>query len=170
VTTRTEAAGYAEAWATRADQHATDYRDVSYAAFLTDPSRAGYHAALRVQADAMALLWARVGELQPDIDLEEAEANRFAQLELDTLREGLRNIGVDPTNVQNLQAQLTSRTRQWRDATAELEQLRAGLTAIGEIAAVDGEADNDWKCGYAAAANELRSVFARHNLPLPTTP
>jgi hypothetical protein len=65
VTTRTEAAGYAEAWATRADQHATDYRNLSYEALVTDPSRAGYHAALRVQADAMALLWVRIAELLP---------------------------------------------------------------------------------------------------------
>lgn len=66
MTTRAEAAGYAEAWATRADRHATDYRNLSYEALVTDPSRAGYHAALRVQADAMALLWVRIAELQPE--------------------------------------------------------------------------------------------------------
>lgn len=66
MTTRTDAAGYAEAWAARADRHATDFRDVSYAVSLTDPKQLTYHAELRVNAEAMALMWATVAGLLPD--------------------------------------------------------------------------------------------------------
>ena len=126
MTTRPEALSYAEAWASHADQAATDFRNVSYAVYLTDPKEAAHHGELRDQAEAMALMWAAVAKLLPKTEPDEnAPANEYAQAELDTLREGLRNVGADPTNLQNLQAQLSSRTRQWKDATAELEQLRA---------------------------------------------
>lgn len=46
---------------------------------------------------------------------------RIAGAELEALRGGLREIGGDPTQVQNLYAQLTSRTRQWKAAEAASE-------------------------------------------------
>lgn len=97
MTSRAEAAGHAEAWAERADRHATDYRDVSYAVFLTDPGQAGYHAALRVQAEAMALMWARIAKLLPvDICADRAPSIGLANEDADypnfcTLLEGHRN-------------------------------------------------------------------------------
>lgn len=44
---------------------------------------------------------------------------RIAEAELEALRGGLREIGGDPTQVQNLYAQLSSRTRQWKELQAE---------------------------------------------------
>lgn len=43
---------------------------------------------------------------------------RIAEAELETLRGGLREIGGDPTQVQNLYAQLASRTQQWKELQA----------------------------------------------------
>lgn len=60
---RTEAAGYAEGWADRADQHATEFRDLGYTAALTEPKRAAHYGALRDQARDMALMWATIAQL-----------------------------------------------------------------------------------------------------------
>lgn len=59
----------------------------------------------------------------------------IANAELEALRGGLREIGGDPTQVQNLYAQLSSRGRQWREAEAERDQARAQVAAAYAFAA-----------------------------------
>lgn len=48
----------------------------------------------------------------------------IAEAELEALRGGVREWGADPTNLQNMYAQLASRTRQWKDAQARLDRLK----------------------------------------------
>lgn len=50
---------------------------------------------------------------------------KTARLELQTLRGGLRAAGADPTQLQNLWAQLQSRTRQWKADQARIEAVLA---------------------------------------------
>jgi hypothetical protein len=57
---------------------------------------------------------------------------RIANAELDALREGLREIGGDPTQVQNLYAQLSSRTSQWKAAQAQADAARAFADEMGD--------------------------------------
>ncbi|NUS86339.1 MAG: hypothetical protein HOY75_27360 [Streptomyces sp.] len=52
----------------------------------------------------------------------------IAETELRTLRAGLRAIGADPTQIQNLWAQISLRNRQWRDE----KQRVAAVTALRE--------------------------------------
>jgi hypothetical protein len=53
-----------------------------------------------------------------------------ARLELHVLRCGLRAVGADPTQLQNLWAQTRSRTQQWRDVRAELATEQARIDAV----------------------------------------
>lgn len=55
----------ATTWAHRADQHASDYLDTSYAAYVTDPGQAVHVAYKRDQAERMALMWATIAALHP---------------------------------------------------------------------------------------------------------
>ena len=61
---------------------------------------------------------------------------RIAEAELETLRAGLRELGGDPTQVQNLYAQLSSRTRQWKAAEAVLQAVREAGSLGEALAAV----------------------------------
>jgi hypothetical protein len=48
----------------------------------------------------------------------------IAETELRILRTGLRANGADPTQLQNLWAQISLRNRQWRDAKAVIARVR----------------------------------------------
>lgn len=61
-----------------------------------------------------------------------------------------------------------SAVRQAQRWAKRAKAAEAVLGQVAEIAAVDGEPDNDWQHGYAHASGELRAVFAKHNLPLPS--
>jgi len=58
----------------------------------------------------------------------------LAERELRTLRSGIRALGGDPTQVQNLWAQLRMRNRQWADAKRERDEYagRCGEAEAGE--------------------------------------
>lgn len=58
----------------------------------------------------------------------------LAEGELRTLRSGIRALGGDPTQVQNLWAQLRLRNRQWADAKRERDEWagRCGVAEAGE--------------------------------------
>lgn len=78
-----------------------------------------------------------------------------AETELHTLRCGLRANGADPTQIQNLWAQIHLRNRQWRE---EKQRAEATLTAVR--AAADDLADGT-EAGFKAAL-VLRAVLDQH--------
>ncbi len=57
-----------------------------------------------------------------------------AEAELTALRGGLREIDGDPTQVQNLYAQLALRNKQWREAKAERDRHADLIAAITTFA------------------------------------
>lgn len=57
----------------------------------------------------------------------------IAEEELEALRGGIRETGGDPTRVQNVYAQLSSRTRQWEEVKAERDRLTATLDGLREV-------------------------------------
>jgi hypothetical protein len=56
-----------------------------------------------------------------------------AELELRVLREGLRANGADPTQIQNLWAQIRLRNRQWRDAKRERDEAQAERDKLRQV-------------------------------------
>lgn len=69
----------------------------------------------------------------------------IAERELHVLRSGLRANGADPTQIQNLWAQIKLRNRQWREAKAVIERVRkatansfmAGPNAVDVVRVAD---------------------------------
>lgn len=99
---------------------------------ISDADDARRHAsqANEVTAQAKRLLDRRGRTLR-----ERAES---AETELRTLRCGLRAAGADPTQIQNLWAQLRVRNRQWAEAKREARAFRAMLDDEGgDVALVD---------------------------------
>ncbi|GAA3956962.1 hypothetical protein GCM10022384_07590 [Streptomyces marokkonensis] len=85
------------------------------------------------------------GALEPcDAD---AQANRarIAETELRVLRAGLRANGADPTQIQNLWAQIRLRNRQWRDEKRRAERAEAAIERVRTLhqPQPDGTADPD---------------------------
>jgi len=100
---------------------------------------------LKPRADRVGLVEAMLAVVRPELDrlttafevavseCAKAQEKRdkhkqraeIANTELETLRGGLREIGGDPTQVQNLYAQLSLRGRQWQEAKAERDEARA---------------------------------------------
>lgn len=68
----------------------------------------------------------------------------------------IRDLGGEPVQVQNLYAQLNSRTRQWRQAQQEAEQIRAELDKLDNAAATAKAA------GYQAAARDAADLLTGH--------
>lgn len=78
-----------------------------------------------------ALLPTEVPLLRACVTAEQGEASsnviiraKIAEAELEALRGGVREWGADPTNLQNMYAQLAMRTRQWDGTKAELAGAR----------------------------------------------
>ncbi|MFD4264060.1 hypothetical protein ACFWR9_42260 [Streptomyces sp. NPDC058534] len=66
------------------------------------------------------------GALEPcDADTQATRA-RIAETELRVLRAGLRANGADPTQIQNLWAQIRLRNRQWREEKQRVAQAEQG--------------------------------------------
>jgi hypothetical protein len=59
----------------------------------------------------------------------------LAETELRTLRAGLRANGADPTQIQNLWAQIRLRNRQWRDAKRERDEAEAAIERVRRVCA-----------------------------------
>ncbi|MFE2930650.1 hypothetical protein [Streptomyces sp. NPDC059278] len=83
--------------------------------------------------------------------------------ELRVLRSGLRANGADPTQIQNLWAQIRLRNRQWREAKQRAEQAEAVLASVRTLA-------TRWAFlrAYGGAAYELRKALDEK--PAETTP
>ncbi|MFD4558991.1 hypothetical protein ACFWP5_32510 [Streptomyces sp. NPDC058469] len=96
-----------------------------------------------------------------------------AERDLRTLRSGLRAAGGDPTQVQNLWAQLRMRNRQWRETKRELRLTRSMLEEEGgDVSVVDEMIDTVAKAEAVArergaAIERVRAAvkWARHNHP-----
>ncbi|MFG3403728.1 hypothetical protein [Streptomyces sp. NPDC048142] len=65
---------------------------------------------------------------------------KIAETELRVLHSGLRASGADPTQIQNLWAQIRLRNRQWREEKQRAERAGAALNAVRtELAALNSE-------------------------------
>ncbi|MFI5831070.1 hypothetical protein ACIA6C_28115 [Streptomyces sp. NPDC051578] len=88
-----------------------------------------------------------------------------AQTELRTLRAGLRANGAEPTQLQNLWAQISLRNRQWRAAKQRAEQAEAVLVRVRaecdriEAAVRDTPTSADLTGGYLAALRHIRAAL-----------
>lgn len=79
-----------------------------------------------------------------------------AERELHVLRSGLRANGADPTQLQNLWAQISLRNRQWRETKRELRLTRSMLEEEGgDVSVVDEMVDT-----VAKAENVAREAQA----------
>lgn len=94
----------------------------------------------------------------------------LAETELRTLRAGLRANGADPTQLQNLWAQISLRNRQWREAKREAALTRSMLEAEGgDVALVDemlatvAKAEGDAR-EARAAIERVRALHTRQTV------
>ncbi|MGW3711365.1 hypothetical protein ACWDN6_14605 [Streptomyces albogriseolus] len=91
---------------------------------------------------------------------------KIAEAELRTLRTGIRAIGGDPTTIQNLWAQLRSRTRQWRDEkqraaqAEELQRIAHETSNTAERARADAEQRAEALLQRAERAEQDRAALA----------
>jgi chromosome segregation ATPase len=91
------------------------------------------------------------------------------QAELDTLREGIRELGGDPTQVQNLWVQIRLRNRQWRDEQQRAERVEAALDRVR--ATVDDLCDEPHPGHDHVCPDDVRRyVLAALDEPTDTTP
>ncbi|MGW0550531.1 hypothetical protein [Streptomyces altiplanensis] len=86
------------------------------------------------------------------------------QGDLDTLRGGLRELGGDPTQVQNLWAQISLRNRQWRQEKQRAERAEAAIDRVRSLA-------TQWAVlrTYGSAATELRTALNEPQEPASDT-
>jgi hypothetical protein len=90
----------------------------------------------------------------------------IAEAELAALRGGVREWGADPTNLQNMYAQLSSGTRQWRETKAELAAMAATITRVQvecdriEAAVRANPTSPDFDGAYLAAIKHIRRVLS----------
>lgn len=66
-------------------------------------------------------------------EAEEQQRADIAEKELRVLRSGLRANGADPTQIQNLWAQIRLRNRQWRDAKRERDEAQAAIERMRAV-------------------------------------
>lgn len=69
------------------------------------------------------------------------------ETELRVLRTGLRANGADPTQIQNLWAQIRLRNRQWREAKGERDQAQAAIERVRQAVAHDHDEDCRYTIG-----------------------
>ncbi|PWI08345.1 hypothetical protein DIZ27_23185 [Streptomyces sp. NWU339] len=98
----------------------------------------------------------------------------IAETELRTLRSGLRANGADPTQIQNLWAQISLRNRQWRDTKRELRLTRSMLeeeggdvSLVDEMIAAVSKAEGEAREAQAAL-ERVRALLDTHLGPLAT--
>jgi chromosome segregation ATPase len=145
-------AGYAAVFGPSAveDFHAMQYRAMTAEAALAEQ-----------RTTTVECLDASGAALTRALDRAQAaeEDARIFEAELATLREGIRQCGGDPTSVQNVYAQLQSRTRQWRDAEQRAEA--AARVGVRHMAAAE-RYEAAWRsarrraCGWAAEEQRVR--------------
>lgn len=89
----------------------------------------------------------------------------IAEAELAALRGGVREWGADPTNLQNMYAQLASRTRQWKATEAERDAARDALARVEaecdriEAAVRANPTSPDFDGAYLAAIKHIRRAL-----------
>jgi polyribonucleotide nucleotidyltransferase len=86
---------------------------------------------------AAAHLTTLVGKRSERAEQSAEEQRRRADIfetELRVLREGLRANGADPTQIQNLWAQIRLRNRQWREEKQRAETAEAALARVAQLA------------------------------------
>ncbi|MFF3127229.1 hypothetical protein ACFVRD_34110 [Streptomyces sp. NPDC057908] len=81
---------------------------------------------------------------------------KSAETELHVLRSGLRANGADPTQIQNLWAQIRLRNGQWREAKQRAEQAEAAIERVRNLAAVWDDAPDPLA---KAMARDLRTTI-----------
>jgi hypothetical protein len=83
-----------------------------------------------------------------------------AETELRVLRTGLRANGADPTQIQNLWAQIRLRNRQWREAKQRAEQAEAAVERVraihthGPRTNTCNDCGQPWPCEITRALDE----------------
>ncbi|MFF1686063.1 hypothetical protein [Streptomyces sp. NPDC058254] len=88
---------------------------------------------------------------------QEKQRADIAEAELRTLRAGVRASGADPATIQNLWAQLSSRTRQWREEKRRAEQAeRRGNGWRRHAIDADHKADR-YRTAWLAARRDRRA-------------
>jgi hypothetical protein len=90
------------------------------------------------------------------------QAVEAAERDLRTLRAGLRANGADPTQLQNLWAQISLRNRQWRDTKRELAEAQAAIERVREVTArrlADDECSKWERHGYHSALSDVRRAL-----------
>lgn len=94
---------------------------------------------------------------------EQRQRAEIAETELRVLRAGLRANGADPTQIQNLWAQIRLRNRQWRDAKRERDQAQAAIERVRALREPIAEAIADYRealCCHDLADDAMRLIRA----------
>lgn len=90
----------------------------------------------------------------------------IAEAELAALRGGVREWGADPKNLQNMYAQLSSRTQQWRETKAELAATAATISRVEaecdriEAAVRANPTNPDFDGAYLASIKHIRRALS----------
>lgn len=89
----------------------------------------------------------------------------IAEAELRTLRAGLRANGADPTQIQNLWAQIHLRNRQWRDEKQRAERAEAALARVRALCSPDQNSD---QLGHLRRSTDvLAALDGKSSTPAP---
>ncbi|MFE9844691.1 hypothetical protein [Streptomyces goshikiensis] len=97
----------------------------------------------------------------------------IAETELHVLRSGLRANGADPTQLQNLWAQISLRNRQWRAEKQRARQAETALTRVWtecdriEGAVRDNPTNADLAGGHLGAIRHIRAALDEPKEPQP---
>lgn len=86
----------------------------------------------------------------------------IAETELHVLRSGLRANGADPTQIQNLWAQIRLRNRQWREAKQRADNAETTLARVRETADEGPPYDSndaEWDAGWNTAMDTIRTAL-----------
>lgn len=101
----------------------------------------------------------------------------IAEKELHVLRSGLRANGADPTQIQNLWAQIRMRNRQWREEKQRAEQAEGRLQHLGTTSEAAGilltrttDERDQLRATLARVRKAIDSVKAAGHSHTPTNP
>jgi hypothetical protein len=110
-------------------------------------------AAVAAAAQLTTLVGKRSEKAERDAEKQRRRAD-IAEGEMRVLRSGLRANGADPTQLQNLWAQISLRNRQWRQEKQRAERAEAAIDRARSLA-------TQWAVlrAYGSAATELRSAL-----------